>query len=42
VKAHRRKMLDERLGDWTEADLQTLVTALGRYNRALESDLQSR
>jgi DNA-binding MarR family transcriptional regulator len=37
VKAHRRTMLDERLGDWTEDDLRVLVTALARYNRALES-----
>jgi len=37
VRDHRRKLLDERLGDWTEEDLDILVKALGRYNRALDS-----
>ncbi|MGI8645584.1 MAG: MarR family winged helix-turn-helix transcriptional regulator [Nocardioides sp.] len=36
VRAHRRKWLDERLGDWTEQDLDVLVKALGRYNRAFD------
>jgi DNA-binding MarR family transcriptional regulator len=36
VSRHRRKWLDERLGDWSEADLTRLVSALGRYNRALD------
>jgi DNA-binding MarR family transcriptional regulator len=36
VSRHRRKWLDERLGDWSEADLTGLVSALGRYNRALD------
>lgn len=37
VRDHRRKWLDERLGDWTEEELDVLVKALGRYNRALDS-----
>lgn len=36
VARHRRKWLDERLGDWTEADLLGFVDTLGRYNRALD------
>jgi DNA-binding MarR family transcriptional regulator len=36
VAQHRRKWLDERLGDWTEAELSGFVASLGRYNRALE------
>lgn len=36
VTSHRRKLLDERLGDWSEADLDVLVSVLGRYNRALD------
>jgi DNA-binding MarR family transcriptional regulator len=36
VARHRRKWLDERLGDWSEADLTGFVETLGRYNRALE------
>jgi len=36
VQAHRRTWLDERLGDWTEQDLEVLVKALGRYNRAFD------
>ena len=36
VARHRRKWLDERLGDWSEADLTSFVAALGRYNRALD------
>jgi DNA-binding MarR family transcriptional regulator len=35
VARHRRKWLDERLGDWTDEELTGLVSALGRYNRAL-------
>jgi DNA-binding MarR family transcriptional regulator len=37
VARHRRKWLDERLGDWSDADLTGFVAALGRYNRALDS-----
>ena len=36
VAQHRRKWLDERLGEWSEADLTNFVAALGRYNRALD------
>jgi DNA-binding MarR family transcriptional regulator len=35
VSAHRRKWLDEQLGDWTEAELIDFVGVLGRYNEAL-------
>ena len=36
VQRHRRKYLDERLGDWSEEDLASFVAALGRYNAALD------
>ncbi|MBF4766589.1 MarR family transcriptional regulator [Nocardioides agariphilus] len=36
VARHRRKWLDERLGDWSEAELTGFVETLGRYNRALD------
>jgi len=36
VAAQRREWLDERLGDWSDAELETFVTALSRYNRALD------
>jgi DNA-binding MarR family transcriptional regulator len=36
VARHRRKWLDERLGDWSDADLTGFVATLGRYNRALD------
>lgn len=32
----RRQWIDQRLGDWSDADLATFVTLLGRYNVALE------
>ena len=35
VRQQRRRRLDERLGDWSDADLDALVAALGRYNRTL-------
>jgi DNA-binding MarR family transcriptional regulator len=35
VRRHRRRRLDERLGDWSDEDLEELVTALARYNRTL-------
>jgi DNA-binding MarR family transcriptional regulator len=35
VRQQRRRRLDERLGDWSDEDLDALVTALGRYNRTL-------
>ena len=37
VSAHRRKWLDERLGDWSAEELDDFVDALGRYNRALNA-----
>jgi len=36
VNRHRRKYLDERLGDWSDEDLGSFVTALARYNASLE------
>jgi DNA-binding MarR family transcriptional regulator len=37
VSAHRRKWLDEQLGDWTAEELETFAATLERYNRALSS-----
>ena len=37
VARHRRKWLDERLGDWSDDDLTGFVSTLGRYNRALDA-----
>ena len=37
VTRHRRKWLDERLGDWADEDLTGFVSALGHYNRALDA-----
>jgi DNA-binding MarR family transcriptional regulator len=36
VNRHRRKYLDERLGEWSEEDLRGFVRGLARYNAALE------
>lgn len=36
VASARRERLDERLGDWSDADLADLVAKLSRYNDALE------
>ena len=35
VRQQRRRRLDERLGDWSDSDLDSLVAVLGRYNRTL-------
>jgi DNA-binding MarR family transcriptional regulator len=35
VRQQRRRRLDERLGDWSDEDLDAFVAALGRYNRTL-------
>jgi DNA-binding MarR family transcriptional regulator len=35
ITQQRRRRLDERLGDWSDEDLDALVTALDRYNRTL-------
>jgi DNA-binding MarR family transcriptional regulator len=36
VAEHRRKALDERLGQWSDQELTDLVRMLGRYNATLE------
>ena len=36
VSTRRREWLDERLGDWSDADLAGFVEVLGRYNAALD------
>lgn len=38
VAEHRRKWLDERLGDWTAKELETFAVTLEKYNRALNVD----
>ncbi len=35
IRQQRRRRLDERLGDWSDAELGALVDALARYNRTL-------
>ncbi len=35
VADHRRKWLDEQLGDWTERELSDFVGELARYNASL-------
>jgi DNA-binding MarR family transcriptional regulator len=37
VAAHRRKWLDERLGDWSAEELEDFVKGLERYNLALNA-----
>jgi DNA-binding MarR family transcriptional regulator len=37
VAAHRRKWLDEQLGDWTAEELEGFVAGLERYNVALNA-----
>ena len=36
VAEHRRTVLDERLGQWSDVELTELVRVLGRYNATLE------
>ena len=36
VAAHRRKLLDERLGDWDDRELADFAAVLARYNATLE------
>jgi DNA-binding MarR family transcriptional regulator len=36
VRGRRRRQLEDRLGDWSDADLDALVTMLGRYNASLD------
>jgi DNA-binding MarR family transcriptional regulator len=37
VAEHRRKWLDEQLGDWSAEELERFATTLERYNRALNA-----
>ena len=37
VAEHRRKWLDEQLGDWTADELETFATMLERYNLSLNA-----
>jgi DNA-binding MarR family transcriptional regulator len=37
VAAHRRKWLDEQLGDWTTDELEAFATTLGKYNLSLNA-----
>jgi DNA-binding MarR family transcriptional regulator len=37
VAVHRRKWLDEQLGDWTNAELEAFATTLGKYNLSLNA-----
>jgi DNA-binding MarR family transcriptional regulator len=37
VAAHRRKWLDEQLGDWTAEELGRFAVTLEKYNRALNA-----
>ena len=37
VAEHRRKWLEERLGDWSAEDLESFAATLERYNRALDA-----
>jgi DNA-binding MarR family transcriptional regulator len=37
VTEHRRKWLDEQLGDWSSEELQTFAATLGKYNQSLNA-----
>jgi DNA-binding MarR family transcriptional regulator len=37
VTEHRRKWLDEQLGDWSAEELETFAATLEKYNRALNA-----
>jgi len=37
VTEHRRKWLDEQLGDWTAEELESFAVTLERYNQALNT-----
>lgn len=37
VAAHRRKWMDEQLGDWSSTELADFVDTLSRYNAALNA-----
>ena len=36
VADERRRLLDDRLRDWSDEELSTFVELLGRYNAALD------
>ena len=36
VREHRHKLLDEGLSGWSDAQLESFVDDLGRYNVALD------
>jgi DNA-binding MarR family transcriptional regulator len=38
VVEHRQKQLGEKLAEWTDDELSSFVSELGRYNAALNSD----
>ena len=35
IKSHRRKLVDEQLGDWSASELERFASDLARYNAAL-------
>ena len=35
IKSHRRKLVDEQLGDWSAPELEQFASDLARYNAAL-------
>jgi DNA-binding MarR family transcriptional regulator len=37
VAEHRRKWLDEQLGDWSAEELETFAATLEKYNRSLNT-----
>ena len=37
VASHRRKLLDERLGDWADEELADFAAVLARYNATLDA-----
>jgi DNA-binding MarR family transcriptional regulator len=37
VANHRRKLLDERLGDWDDQELASFAAVLARYNATLDN-----
>ena len=37
VNVHRRQLLDQRLGEWDDRDLEQFAELLGRYNESLET-----
>jgi len=37
IKSHRRKLVDEQLGDWSAPELEQFASDLARYNAALNA-----